>query len=40
MTDNIEKAASSGDFFIWSITFGLLVVVVGYLAYISKDYEK
>lgn len=32
MIDSIDKATSGGDFFIWSVTFGLLVVVVGLLA--------
>ena len=40
MNENIEKAASGGDTLIWLVTFGLLVLVVGYLAYINKDIER
>jgi len=30
----------SGDFFIWAVTFGILIIAVGYLAYINKDIER
>lgn len=31
---------TDGDFFIWAVTFGILVIGVGYLAYINKDIQK
>ena len=37
MQDNIDKAASGGDLYIWLVMFLILVVIVGYLAYINKD---
>jgi hypothetical protein len=37
MGENIEKASSGGDMFIWIVTFSILIVIVGYLAYMSKD---
>ena len=40
MNENIEKASSSGDFLIWAVVFGLLIVVVGYLAWTNKDIER
>lgn len=40
MNENIEKAASGGDLLIWGVMFGLLVIVVGYLAYVNKDIER
>ncbi len=40
MNENIEKAASGGDMLIWIIMFSVLVVAVGYLAYINKDIER
>ncbi len=40
MNEAIEKAASGGDFLIWSVMFGLLVIGVGYLAWINKDIER
>lgn len=36
MTENIDKAAATSDFLIWSIMFGLLVVVVIGLAIWDK----
>jgi len=40
MNETIEKAASGGDFYIWIVTFTLLVIGVGYLAYINKDMPR
>ncbi len=40
MAENIEKAASGGDFYIWIATFSILLIGVGYLAYINKDIPK
>jgi hypothetical protein len=40
MNENIEKAASSGDFIIWIAMFSILIVGVGYLAYINKDLKR
>lgn len=40
MNENIEKAASGGDMLIWIVTFSVLVIAVGYLAYINKDIER
>ena len=40
MDENIEQAASGGDFFIWVVMFSILIVGVGYLAYINKDIER
>lgn len=30
----------NGDLFIWAATFGVLLVFVAYLTYISKDEER
>ena len=40
MNENIEKAAGGGDIFIWMAVFGILVIIVGYLAYINKDAQR
>jgi len=40
MTENIDKAASGGDFFIWMVMFSILIIGVGYLAWINKDIER
>ena len=40
MNNSIEKAASGGDFFIWAVMFGILLVAVGYLAWINKDIQR
>ena len=40
MNTTIDKAASGGDFYIWIVMFGLLVVIVGYLAYIDRNKER
>jgi hypothetical protein len=40
MNTNIDQATSNGDILIWVIMFSLLVVVVGYLAYINKDIQR
>nr|WP_275853944.1 hypothetical protein [Sulfurimonas sp. SAG-AH-194-C20] len=40
MNEKITQATSGGDFYIWAVMFGMLVIGVGYLAYISKDYEE
>lgn len=36
MNENIDQAASGGDMLIWSVTFGLLVVIVIGLAIWDK----
>jgi len=40
MHEEINQAASGGDFYIWMIMFSILIVGVGYLAYINKDIER
>jgi len=40
MNENLEKAASGGDIYIWIAIFSILVLAVGYLAYINKDIER
>ena len=40
MGESINKAASGGDFFIWVVMFSLLVIGVGYLAWVNKDIER
>ncbi|MDD2904831.1 MAG: hypothetical protein WBK95_07290 [Sulfurimonas sp.] len=40
MNETIDKAASGGDFFIWVVMFTILVIGVGYLAWINKDIER
>lgn len=40
MNEEIELAASGGDFFIWITIFTILIIGVGYLAYINKDIER
>ena len=39
-TDTIDKAASGGDFLVWGIVFSILIIAVGYLAYINKDIPR
>jgi len=40
MTEEINSAASGGDFYIWAITFSILIIGVGYLAYINRNIER
>lgn len=40
MGEQIESAASGGDFFIWIAIFSILIIGVGYLAYVNKDIER
>jgi len=40
MQENINIASSGGDLFIWAVTFGILIIAVGYLVYISKDFKE
>lgn len=40
MNEAVERAASGGDFYIWIATFSILVIGVGYLAYINKDIQR
>lgn len=40
MNENVNQAASGGDFFIWVVMFSVLIVAVGYLAWINKDIER
>lgn len=38
--EQINQAASGGDFYIWIVMFGILVVGVGYLAWINRNIER
>ena len=40
MNEQVNAAASGGDFYIWIVMFGILIVGVGYLAYINKDIKR
>ena len=40
MEKNLEHATNSGDLFIWIVTFTILLIGVGYLAWINKDIER
>jgi len=40
MSENIEKASSGGDLLVWGIMFSILIILVGYLAYVNKDIER
>jgi hypothetical protein len=40
MQEELNSAASGGDFYIWVVMFSILIVGVGYLAYINKDIER
>jgi hypothetical protein len=40
MNENIEKAASGGDFLIWIVMFSILIIGVGYLAWVNRDIER
>ena len=40
MEENIEKAASGGDLLIWIVMFSILIIGVGYLAWINKDIPR
>ncbi len=40
MNETIDQAASGGDMIIWVVMFSILVLVVGYLAYINKDIPR
>jgi len=40
MPENIENAANGGDFYIWVVMFSLLIIGVGYLAWVNKDIER
>lgn len=40
MHEEVNAAASGGDFYIWVIMFSILIIGVGYLAYINKDIER
>ena len=40
MGEQINSAASGGDFYIWIVMFSILIVGVGYLAYINKDIPR
>ena len=40
MQEEINSAASGGDFYIWVVMFSILIIGVGYLAYINKDIER
>ena len=40
MNEEINAATSGGDFYIWIVMFSILMIGVGYLAYINKDIER
>lgn len=40
MGEQINTAASAGDFYIWIAMFSILIVGVGYLAYKNKDIQR
>lgn len=40
MSEEINKAASGGDLLVWVIMFSILIVGVGYLAWINRNIEK
>jgi hypothetical protein len=40
MNETIDKAASGGDLIIWIAMFTIMVIGVGYLAWINKDIER
>ena len=40
MNEQIDQAASGGDFYIWIVMFSILIVGVAYLAWINKDIER
>ncbi|MFH1947921.1 MAG: hypothetical protein ABIJ02_01715 [Pseudomonadota bacterium] len=40
MNEAVEKAASGGDMLIWVVMFSIMVIGVGYLAWINKDIER
>jgi hypothetical protein len=40
MNESLDRAASGGDFYIWITMFVLLIVGVGYLAYIDRNKER
>jgi len=40
MNEQVNAAASGADLYIWIVMFSILVVGVGYLAYINKDIER
>ncbi len=40
MNETIDQAASGGDMIIWVVMFSILVLIVGYLAYINKDIPR
>ena len=40
MNEQVNTAASGGDFYIWIVMFSILIIGVGYLAYVNKDIER
>ena len=40
MQEEINSAASGGDIYIWIVMFSILIIAVGYLAYVNKDIER
>lgn len=36
----IDQAAHGGSIYIWAVMFGVLVIIVGYLAYKNKDLPR
>jgi len=40
MDEQINQAASGGDFLIWIVMFSILITGVGYLAWINRNIER
>jgi hypothetical protein len=40
MNESIDKAASGGDFYIWIVMFGILFVIVAFLAYKDRNSQR
>ena len=40
MNENIEAAANGGNFLVWAVMFGILIIGVGYLAWINRNIER
>ncbi len=40
MHEEINQAASGGDFLIWIVMFSILVIGVGYLAWVNRNIER
>lgn len=40
MQEEINRAASGGDFYIWIVMFSILILGVAYLAYTNRNMER